>query len=68
MKQQGNGYVGLKEAEIWTTAFGYTMNSTATLDSLTVDGVEVGGFVAGEVNEDGYTAAVEDAENAVIEG
>ncbi len=66
MKQQGNGYVGLKEAEIWTTAFGYTMNSTATLDSLTVDGVEVGGFVAGEVNEDGYTAAVEDAENAVI--
>lgn len=66
MKQQGNGYVGLKEAEIWTTAFGYTQNNSAVLESLTVDGKEVDGFVAGEVNEDGYTAKVKDLENAVI--
>lgn len=39
LTQQGTGYVGLKEAEIWTTAFGYTMNDTAELDTLnTVDG------------------------------
>src|SRR5699024_6690538 len=66
MTQQGNGYVGLKEAEIWTTAFGYTMNNTAVLDSLTVDGKEVDGFVPGEVKEGGYTAKAEDPENAVI--
>lgn len=66
MTQQGNGYVGLKEAEIWTTAFGYTMNNSALLDSLTVDGKEVDGFVAGEVNEDGYTAKAGDVKNAVI--
>lgn len=66
MTQQGNGYVGLKEAEIWTTAFGYTMNNTAVLDSLTVDGKEVDGFAAGEVNTDGYTAETEDPANAVI--
>lgn len=66
MTQQGNGYVGLKEAEIWTTAFGYTMNNTAVLDSLTVDGKEVDGFVPGEVKEGGYTVKAEDPENAVI--
>lgn len=66
MTQQGNGYVGLKEAEIWTTAFGYTMNNTAVLDSLTVDGKEVDGFMPGEVKEGGYTAKAEDPENAVI--
>ena len=66
MKQQGNGYVGLKEAEIWTTAFGYTQNNSAVLESLTVDEKEVDGFVAGEVNEDGYTAKVKDLENTVI--
>ena len=66
MTQQGNGYVGLKEAEIWTTAFGYTMNNSAVLDSLTVDGKEVDGFAPGEVKEGGYTAKAEDPENAVI--
>ena len=66
MTQQGNGYVGLKEAEIWTTAFGYTMNNSAVLDRLTVDGKEVDGFVPGEVKEGGYTAKAEDPENAVI--
>lgn len=66
MKQQGNGYVGLKEAEIWTTAFGYTQHNSAVLDSLTVDGKEVDGFVPGEVNKDGYTAKTEDIDNAVI--
>lgn len=66
MKQQGNGYVGLKEAEIWTTAFGYTQNNSAVLESLKVDGKEVDGFAAGEVNEDGYAAKVKDLENAVI--
>ena len=60
MTQQGNGYVGLKEAEIWTTAFGYTMYDTAELESLTVDGKET-------VYEDGYyTADVKDANQAVI--
>lgn len=66
MTQQGNGYVGLKEAEIWTTAFGYTMNNSAVLDSLTIDGKEVDGFVPGEVKEGGYTAKAENPENAVI--
>lgn len=66
MKQQGNGYVGLKEAEIWTTAFGYTQHNSAVLESLTVDGKEVDGFIAGKVDKDGYTAKTEDVENAVI--
>ena len=66
MTQKGQGYVGLKEAEIWTTAFGYTMNDSAVLDSLMVDGKEVDGFVAGEVNADGYTAESADPANAVI--
>lgn len=66
MTQQGNGYVGLKEAEIWTTAFGYTMNDSAVLDSLTVNGKEVDGFVAGEINAGGYAAEAEDPANAVI--
>ena len=66
MTQQGNGYVGLKEAEIWTTAFGYTMNDSAVLDSLTVNGNEVDGFVAGEINAGGYAAEAEDPANAVI--
>lgn len=66
MKQQGNGYVGLKEAEIWTTAFGYTMNSSAVLESLTVDGREPEGFTPGTVNADGYTVDAEDPAQAVI--
>lgn len=66
MTQQGNGYVGLKEAEIWTTAFGYTMNDSAVLDSLMVNGKEVDGFVAGEINAGGYAAEAKDPGNAVI--
>lgn len=56
MKQVGTGYVGLTEMEIWTTASGYTTNGTAVLETLTVDGRSVSGFVAGEVDENGYQA------------
>ncbi len=58
LTQQGNGYVGLTEVEIWTTAYGYTMNDTAVLDTLKVNGQTVDGFTAGEFDADGYEADV----------
>ncbi len=66
LTQQGNGYVGLTELEIWTTQYGYTMNDTAVLETLTVDGKDVEGFTAGEFNADGYAADVEKLSTAVI--
>lgn len=66
MKQQGTGYVGLTELEIWTSTNGYTTNSTATLDTLKVDGVTVDGFESGSVSEDVYVADVLDANQAVV--
>lgn len=47
MKQQGTGYVGLTELEIWTSTNGYTSNSTAELSDLKVNGTAVAGFAAG---------------------
>ena len=66
MRQQGTGYVGLTELEIWSTTSGYVTNHTAVLDTLTVDGGSVSGFVSGEFSEDvyklgAYTTAIEAA-------
>lgn len=66
MKQVGTGYVGLTELEIWTTTSGYTTNNTAVLDTLTVDGRSVDGFVSGEFDTDGYNMEVTNTSKAVI--
>ena len=66
MKQQGTGYVGLTELEIWTSTNGYTTNSTATLDTLKVNGTDVTGFESGKVSETPYEVSVEDANEAVV--
>lgn len=65
MKQQGTGYVGLTELEIWTSTNGYTSNSTAELSDLKVNGTAVAGFAAGKL--DGYTVNVDRADKAVVE-
>lgn len=66
MKQVGTGYVGLTELEIWTTTSGYTTNGTAVLDTLTVNGKPVNGFVSGEVSGDAFQVDVESVTAAVI--
>ena len=65
MKQQGTGYVGLTELEIWTSTNGYTSNSTAKLSDLKVNGTAVAGFAAGKL--DGYTVNVDRADKARVE-
>ena len=60
------GFVGLTELEIWTSTNGYTTNSTATLDTLKVNGTDVTGFESGKVSEAPYEVSVEDANEAVI--
>ncbi len=65
MKQQGNGYVGLTEAEIWTTSMGYEVNDTAELEDLKVDGETVAGFEEGKVAE--YAATVANIRDTKIE-
>lgn len=54
MRQQGTGYVGLTELEIWSTTSGFVTNHTAVLDALNVDGSSVKGFVSGEFSENAY--------------
>lgn len=66
MKQVGTGYVGLTELEIWTTTSGYTTNSTAVLDTLTVDGRAVDGFVSGEASEDAFHMEVSNVSRAAV--
>lgn len=66
MKQVGTGYVGLTELEIWTTDSGYETFGTALLNSLTVNGNTVPGFVSGEYDSKGYELVLEDTKQAVI--
>lgn len=66
MTQKGTGYVGLTELEIWTTDSGYENYSTALLNSLTVNGKTVPGFISGTYNGKGYDMEIDDVKKAVI--
>ena len=67
MTQQSGKCVGLTECEIWTSAYGYSRNSTAVLDSLTVNGSPVEGFVSGEYDPEGYRSSVGSVSDVVVQ-
>lgn len=54
LTEQTGHCVGLSECEIFTPAFSYTVNSTAVLDSLKINGRTPLGFVSGEWSEEVY--------------
>lgn len=67
MTQQSGKCVGLTECEIWTSAYGYSRNSTAVLDSLTINGSPVEGFVSGEYDPEGYRSSVGSVSDVVVQ-